>query len=158
MWAKIANMATEAGGTARFLGKPYEPNGIIKNDIEYILMLRKPGSYRKPTPEQRALSILDQADHNQGYRSIWSDISGQNRVGGHPAPFPVRLAERLIRLFSFVGDTVLDPFVGSGSTTIAAVRACRNSIGYDIAPRYIDIARDRIRAAKSEVKPILLEN
>ena len=151
LWAKIANTRTEVGGAARFLGKPYEPNGIIKNDVEYILMLRKPGKYRKPTPAQRALSILEPEEHDRGYRGIWTDIRGQNRADGHPAPYPVALAERLIRLFSFVGDTVLDPFWGSGTTSIAAARAARSSIGYELERSYLHIGERRLAREKTEV-------
>lgn len=144
LWSKIANATTEVGGTTRFLGKPYEPNGIIKNDIEYILLLRKAGGYRKPSHFQRALSILDPEEHETGYRSVWTDIPGENRKRGHPAPFPEALAHRLIGLFSFVGDTVLDPFWGTGSTTCAAIRAVRSSIGFEIEPSYILMGRERL--------------
>ncbi|HEX3086469.1 MAG TPA: site-specific DNA-methyltransferase, partial [Pyrinomonadaceae bacterium] len=110
LWYKIANAATEVEGNGSpFLGKPYEPNAIIKNDVEYILMLRKPGGYRSPTNEQRVLSLIEKDEHSQWFRAIWSDIPGSNRVRGHPAPYPVELAYRLIRMFSFVGDLVLDP-------------------------------------------------
>lgn len=144
LWSKIANANTEVGGPTRFLGKPYEPNGIIKNDVEYILLLRKPGSYRKPSSVQRALSLLDAAEHSAWYRSIWSDIRGESRKLGHPAPYPEELAYRLIRLFSFVGDTVLDPFWGTGTTTAAAIKASRNSVGIEIEPSYISIGRKRL--------------
>lgn len=66
----------EVEGNSRFLGKPYEPNGVIKNDIEYILMLRKPGGYRKPTREARLLSVIGDADHKVMFQQIWSDIMG----------------------------------------------------------------------------------
>lgn len=144
LWAKISNANTEVGGSSRFLGKPYEPNGVIKNDIECILLLRKPGSYRKPSSVQRALSLLDPAEHDAWYRSIWSDIRGESRKLGHPAPFPEELAYRLIRLFSFVGDTVLDPFWGTGTTTAAAIKASRNSIGFEIEPSYFSIGQNRL--------------
>jgi modification methylase len=156
-WSKIANMATEVGGSARFLGKPYEPNAIIKNDVEYILLLRKPGAYRKPTNAQRALSLLDPEDHRRWFRSVWSDIRGESRKAGHPAPFPVELARRLIMMFSFVGDTVLDPFWGTGSTTYAAVKAARSSVGYEIERGYLEIGRDRLRQLDSTVVPPRLE-
>ncbi|MGI9175659.1 MAG: DNA-methyltransferase [Rhodothermales bacterium] len=143
-WSKIANMATEVGGSARFLGKPYEPNGIIKNDIEYILLLRKPGSYRKPTKVQRALSLLEPDEHRRWFRSVWTDIRGESRKHGHPAPYPPELAYRLIKMFSFVGDTVLDPFWGTGSTTVAAIKAVRSSIGYEIEERYLGIGQARL--------------
>lgn len=143
-WCKIANMATEVGGSARFLGKPYEPNAILKNDVESILLLRKPGGYRKPTPKQRALSLLEPEDHRRWFRSIWSDVRGENRKRGHPAPYPVEIAARLIKMFSFVGDVVLDPFWGTGTTTVAAIQSARSSIGYEIEPRYLDMGRERL--------------
>lgn len=144
LWYKIANMATEVGGASRFLGKPYEPNAIIKNDVEYILLLRKPGGYRSPTLAQRALSLLDPEDHSRLFRSVWDDIRGENRKRGHPAPYPVEIASRLVRMFSFVGDTVLDPFWGTGSTTVAAIHNARASIGYEIEQTYLDMGRERL--------------
>lgn len=144
LWSKIANMATEVGGAGAFLGKPYEPNAIIKNDVEYILLLRKPGGYRKPSGIQRALSLLDPDEHQRFFRSIWTDVQGENRKAGHPAPFPAVIAYRLIKMFSFVGDTVLDPFWGTGSTTAGAIQAVRSSIGYDIERRYLEIGRQRL--------------
>lgn len=144
LWSKIANIATEVGGPSQFLGKPYEPNAIIKNDVEYILLFRKPGSYRKPTTVQRALSLLDPDEHRRFFRSIWTDVRGESRKAGHPAPFPVELAYRLIRMFSFVGDTVLDPFWGTGTTTLAAIEAVRSSIGFEIEEKYLDIGRARL--------------
>lgn len=144
LWYKIANAATEVEGNgAPFLGKPYEPNAIIKNDVEYILMLRKPGGYRSPTREQRALSLIEKDEHARWFRAIWDDIPGSNRLRGHPAPYPVELAYRLVRMFSFVGDVVLDPFVGTGTTTEAAISANRSSLGYEIEPAYHDMARRR---------------
>jgi DNA modification methylase len=144
LWYKIANAATEVEGNgAPFLGKPYEPNAIIKNDVEYILMLRKPGGYRSPTNEQRVLSLIEKDEHSQWFRAIWNDIPGSNRIRGHPAPYPVELAYRLIRMFSFVGDLVLDPFVGTGTTTEAAILANRSSLGYEIESVYHEMARQR---------------
>ncbi len=144
LWHKIANAVTEVEGNgAPFLGKPYEPNAIIKSDVEYILLFRKPGGYRTPTPEQRTLSLIDKADHAKWFRSIWLDVPGASTRKGHPAPFPTELAYRLIRMFSFVGDTVLDPFTGTGSTTEAAIKAYRNSIGYEIEPSYFQALRER---------------
>ncbi|MGH7652808.1 MAG: DNA-methyltransferase [Gemmatimonadaceae bacterium] len=145
LWYKIANARTEVEGNgAPFLGKPYEPNAIIKNDIEYILLFRKPGGYRSPSEEQRALSVIDKAKHAQWFRAIWSDIPGSSREKGHPAPYPEELAYRLINMFSFVGDTVLDPFLGTASTTAAAIRANRSSIGYEVEERYLQIAAARL--------------
>jgi excisionase family DNA binding protein len=156
-WSKIANMATEVGGSARFLGKPYEPNAIVKNDVEYILLLRKPGSYRKPTNSQRALSLLEPEEHRAWFRSVWTDVSGENRKAGHPAPFPKALAHRLIKMFSFVGDVVLDPFWGTGSTTLAAIDAVRSSVGFEIERKYIKLGHLRLAAAPNGTVPARIE-
>ena len=144
IWNKIANVVHEVeNGGAGFLGKPYEPNAVIKNDIEYILMERKPGGYRSPSSEARLLSIISDENHKSWFTQIWSGVTGAS-TRQHPAPYPELLAERLIRMFSFVGDTVLDPFSGSGTTTIAAVACGRNSIGYEIDDHYVALARRRI--------------
>lgn len=144
LWSKISNAATEVEGNgAGFLGKPYEPNAIVKNDVEYILLFRKPGGYRSPTPDQRVLSLIDKAEHARWFRSIWTDIPGASTRAGHPAPYPTELAYRLVRMFSFVGDTVLDPFLGTASTTEAAILANRSSIGYEIEPKYWELAKRR---------------
>jgi modification methylase len=111
LWHKIANGVTEAvGNGAGFYGKPYQPGAVVKNDIEYILFMRKGGSYRKPEQLQKALSMLTKPEMQAWWRSIWTDVKGASTRGGHPAPYPAELAERLIRMFSFAGDTVLDPF------------------------------------------------
>ncbi len=144
MWQKIANASHEVENGSSFLGKPFEPNAIVKNDIEYILMLRKHGGYRKPTEEQRRRSKLTKAEHGAWFRSVWVDVPGAS-TREHPAPYPVDLAYRLVRMFSFVGDTVLDPFLGTGTTTVAAAQASRNSIGNELDPAYIRLAVQRIR-------------
>lgn len=144
IWHKIANGATEvAGNGAGFYGKPYQPGAIIKNDIEYILFLRKGGGYRSVTPLQKALSMLTREEMNHWQRSIWTDIRGASTREGHPAPYPVALADRLVRQFSFAGDTVLDPFCGTGSTTLAAIMSGRNSIANEIESVYLDIVKRR---------------
>jgi DNA modification methylase len=146
LWHKIANGVTEAEGNgAGFYGKPYQPNAVVKNDVEYILFLRKPGSYRSVPPIKKALSMLTRQEMQSWFLSIWSDIRGASTRDGHPAPYPVELAERLIRMFSFAGDTVLDPFLGIGSTALAAAIAGRNSIGIEIEPTYLYRAVERIR-------------
>jgi DNA modification methylase len=150
-WYKIANARTEVEGNGSpFLGKPYEPNAIIKNDIEYVLLFRKPGGYRKPTNEQRMLSLIEKEQHSRWFRSIWTDIPGASRSMGHPAPYPVEIAYRLIKMFSFVGDMVLDPFSGTGTTTEAAILANRSSVGYEIEPRYHDLIKRRFAQLRRE--------
>ena len=141
IWHKIANATFEMGGTGGFLGKPYEPNAVIKNDIEYILMQRKPGGYRSPSPAARVLSLISATEHREWFRQIWTIPGASTR--DHPAPYPVELATRLVRMFSFVGDTVLDPFLGTGTTSVAAARAGRNSVGVEVDPEYLELARRR---------------
>jgi DNA modification methylase len=145
IWHKIANAVFEAEGNGGgFLGKPYEPNAVIKNDIEYLLMLRKPGGYRSPTVETRLLSLISASNHRTWFQQIWTGVTGAS-TRNHPAPFPSELAERLIRMFSFVGDTVLDPFVGTGTTSLAAANFGRNSIGVEIDEHYLALSADRLR-------------
>jgi DNA modification methylase len=143
IWYKITNIALEVENGSRFLGKPYEPNAIVKNDVEYILMQRKPGAYRSPTLAMRVLSVISEAEHRKWFRQIWQ-IPGTS-TKHHPAPFPLGLVERLIRMFSFVGDTVLDPFMGTGTTNLVASLWGRNSIGFEIDPGYFDYAKTRIQ-------------
>ncbi len=146
IWHKIANVTHEIErGTGGFLGKPYEPNAVIKNDIEFILMQRKPSGYRRPSVAARTLSLLSEADFKTHFRQIWSDISGAS-TRDHPAPFPVALANRLIRMFSFVGDLVLDPFTGTASTQVAAASCGRNSVGIEVDPVYYGKALERLQA------------
>jgi len=145
-WYKIANANYEVENGSSFLGKPYEPNAIIKNDVEYILMLRKPGGYRKPTESQRALSKLTKDEHKLWFRQFWADVPGAS-TKSHPAPFPEELAYRLVRMFSFAGDTVLDPFGGTGTTAIAALRTGRDAILVECDPEYAKDAMKRIKAA-----------
>jgi len=146
IWHKIANAVFEANGNgAGFLGKPYEPNAVIKNDIEFVLLQRKPGGYRSPTLETRLASLISAEHHRVWFQQIWSGVTGAS-TRNHPAPFPVELATRLIRMFSFVGDTILDPFIGTGTTSLAAAQTGRNSIGVEIDPAYLTHAADRIRA------------
>jgi len=147
LWFKISNRTNEAGGgSSGYYGKPYQPGAIIKNDHEHILMLRKPGGYRQTPMIQKALSMLQKDEVDGWMRPVWSDIKGASLRNGHPAPFPIALAERLIRMFSFAGDTVLDPFGGSGSTAIAAIRSGRNSVSYEIEAEYMKAAIERVRA------------
>ncbi|MDQ6727427.1 MAG: site-specific DNA-methyltransferase [Actinomycetota bacterium] len=141
IWYKIANAKYEAGGGG-FFGKPYEPNGVVKNDVEYILFQRKPGGYRRPDLPTRLLSVIPAPAHAEWIQQVWR-LSGAS-TSDHPAPFPLSLAERLIRMFSFVGDTVLDPFLGTGTTAAAAARCGRNSIASEVNPAYFTASVDRV--------------
>jgi DNA modification methylase len=146
IWHKIANAVYEVENGSSFLGKPYEPNAVIKNDIEYILMQRKHGGYRSPSLATRVLSVISADNYQRWFQQIWSGLTGAS-TKHHPAPYPLELAERLVRMFSFVGDTVLDPFAGTGTTTLAASRWGRNSVGVEVDPHYYDLMRSRLLQA-----------
>jgi DNA modification methylase len=151
IWNKIANAVYEVeNGSGGFLGKPYEPNAVIKNDIEFILMERKPGGYRAPSVSTRVLSVISAENHRKWFQQIWTDVRGAS-TREHPAPYPLELAERLVRMFSFVGDTVLDPFMGTGTTNVAALRWGRNSIGVEVDPHYFGMALRRVTEAGADL-------
>ena len=150
IWHKIANAKYEVSGGGGFLGKPYEPNAVIKNDIEFVLMQRKPGGYRSPTPQERLFSVISADNYQAWFRQIWSDIRGTSHPN-HPAPYPIEFAERVIRMFSFVGDTVLDPFMGIGTTNLGCARWGRNSVGIEVDAKYFQIARKRVAAHGSDL-------
>lgn len=149
IWHKIANANYEISNGSKFLGKPYEPNAIIKNDIEFILMQRKPGGYRQPTMRQRNLSMISKEEFGKWFQQFWNITGASTRE--HPAPFPLELAHRLVRMFSFSGDTVIDPFCGTGTTMIAAMKTGRNSIGIDIDPEYCKMAEERLCKENSDM-------
>ena len=149
IWHKIANASYEVSNGSKFLGKPYEPNAIIKNDVEFILMQRKPGGYRKPSDVQRNASRISKGEFGLWFQQIWTIPGASTKQ--HPAPFPLGLATRLVRMFSFVGDTVLDPFCGSGTSMIAALRAERNSIGIEIDPEYCRLTARYLKAESANL-------
>lgn len=157
IWHKIANAAYEVENGGGFLGKPYEPNAVIKNDVEFILMQRKPGGYRTPQDSARILSVISAKDYQKWFQQIWSGVTGAS-TKDHPAPYPVELAERLIRMFSFVGDTVLDPFMGTGTTALAASKWGRNSINFEIDAEYLSFAAKRLEGELSSLfsNPVLV--
>ncbi len=149
IWHKIANASYEVKNGSKFLGKPYEPNAIIKNDIEFILMQRKPGGYRNPTSRQRDASKIEKDSFDRWFQQIWNINGASTKL--HPAPFPLELAMRLVQMFSFTEDTVLDPFSGSGTTMIAALRTGRNSIGVKIDPEYCRMAARYLKAEAADL-------
>jgi len=150
IWHKIANAVYEVENGSGFLGKPYEPNAVIKNDIEFILMERKPGGYRSPTTAERILSLISEENYQKWFQQIWAGLTGAS-TRNHPAPFPLQLAERLIRMFSFAGDTILDPFMGTATTNLAASRCGRNSIGVEVDPHYFDMAVSRMKSDTADL-------
>jgi DNA modification methylase len=149
IWHKISNASYEVAGHSKFLGKPYEPNAIIKNDIEFVLMQRKGGGYRKPSEQQRQRSRISKDEFAQWFRQFWTLPGASTK--SHPAPFPLELAYRLVRMFSFWDDTVLDPFCGTGTTMLAAMKCARNSIGIEIDAKYCRMAANRFRREHNDM-------
>jgi modification methylase len=123
---------------------------VIKNDIEFILMERKPGGYRAPDISTKILSLISAENHKKWFQQIWTGVTGAS-TKDHPAPYPMELAERLIRMFSFAGDTVLDPFLGTGTTTVAAAKWGRNSVGFEVDSHYLTLAENRITRETSSL-------
>jgi modification methylase len=142
LWYKVANIKLEASKSSRYLGKPNLPNGVIKNDVEHIIFLKKPG-YRSPSAEMEEKSFIPTDDYVRYFRTIWDDVRGAS-LKDHPAPFPVELASRLIKMFSFAGDTVVDPFGGTGTTALAALQLGRSSFTYEVEPTYIPLIKERL--------------
>ena len=106
-------------------------------------MLRKPGGYRSPSLAARILSVIPKDRHERWFQQIWNGPGGAS-TRQHPAPYPLEIAERLVRMFSFAGDTVLDPFTGTATTLVAAGKWGRNGIGVEIEPSYVDTAEKRL--------------
>lgn len=142
IWQKVTTSNT-TGGASIMGSYPYPRNGIIKIDYEFILLFKKIGKPPKPTAEQKKQSKLTNEEWNQYFSGHWN-FPGEKQNGGHIAMFPLELPYRLIKMFSFVNETVLDPFCGSGTTTLASINLNRNSIGYEINKDFKPIIENRI--------------
>jgi len=141
IWQKATTCNTTGGATV--MGSfPYPRNGIIKLDYEFILVLKKLGKSPGVSKEIKEKSRLSQEEWNQYFHGHWN-FSGEKQ-DKHIAPFPEELPKRLIRMFSFVEDIVLDPFLGSGTTSVSAMRLDRNSIGYEINEDYLPAIKKRL--------------
>lgn len=141
IWQKTTTMNTSGGGAV--MGSfPYPRNGILKIDYEFILIFKKPGNAPKPTKEQKELSIITKDEWNKYFSSHWH-FNGAKQLG-HIAMFPEELPKRLIKMFSYYGETVFDPFVGSGTTSLAAMKLGRNSIGYEINKDYKPFIEEKL--------------
>jgi modification methylase len=147
IWQKKTTMNPSGG--ANVMGSyPFPPNGIVEIDYEFIQIFKKPGKSKKVSPEIKAASRLTKEEWKEYFAGHW--YFGGARQAGHEAMFPEELPRRLIRMFTFVGDTVLDPFLGSGTTVKAALDLGRNAVGYEINPDFLEAipkkigARDRL--------------
>jgi site-specific DNA-methyltransferase (adenine-specific) len=141
IWQKVTTTNTTGGAT--IMGSfPFPRNGILKIDYEFILLFKKQGIPPKPTKEQKELSAMTKEEWNTYFSGHWY-FAGVKQ-DGHIAMFPEELPARLIKMFAFAGDTVLDPFLGSGTTSLAARHLGRNSVGYEINPDFIPIVKDKL--------------
>ncbi|MBN1665200.1 MAG: thermonuclease family protein [Deltaproteobacteria bacterium] len=141
IWQKVTTTNTTGGAT--IMGSfPYPRNGILKIDYEFILLFKKPGNSPKPTAEQKKLSAMTKEEWNTYFSGHWN-FAGEKQ-NGHLAMFPEELPARLIKMFAFAGETVLDPFLGSGTTSLVARYLKRNSIGYEINVEYIPKIKEKL--------------
>jgi len=141
IWQKVTTTHTTGGATV--MGSyPFPRNGILKLDYEFILIFKKCGAAPKVSKEIKERSKLTKEEWNQYFTGHWN-FPGVKQ-DKHQAMFPLELPTRLIRMFSFVGDTVLDPFLGSGTTTLAARNLARNSIGYEINREFLPVIEEKV--------------
>ncbi|MFW5628713.1 MAG: DNA methyltransferase [Candidatus Cloacimonadaceae bacterium] len=148
IWQKKTTMNT-TGGASIMGSYPYPRNGIVKIDYEFILLFKKPGIAPKPTASQKEASAMTRKEWNEYFNGHWYFAGAKQNE--HLAMFPLELPTRLIRMFSFEGETVLDPFLGSGTTSLAAMRTNRKSWGYEINPKYIDVIRNKLNPEQREL-------
>jgi DNA modification methylase len=141
IWRKKTKMRT-TGGAVIMGSFPYPPNGIVELDYEYILLFKKPGEEPPFDKSVKEKSKLTKEEWKLYFSGHW-DFGGERQVH-HQAMFPEELPRRLIRMFSFVGETVLDPFVGSGTTVKVAIELNRRGIGYEIQPNFESIIREKV--------------
>ena len=148
IWQKVTTSNTTGGATV--MGSfPYPRNGILKIDYEFIMLFKKPGNPPKPNNEFKKQSAMTKDEWNTYFQGHWN--FGGARQDNHLAMFPEELPKRLIKMFSFIGDTVLDPFLGSGTTSLAAKNLDRNSIGYEINSEFLPIIKDKLSLNKKDI-------
>ena len=141
IWQKKTTM-NPSGGAVVMGSYPFPPNGIVEIDYEFIQIFKKPGKSKKVSPEIKAASRLTKEEWKEYFAGHWH-FGGVRQVG-HEAMFPEELPRRLIKMFSFEGDTVLDPFLGSGTTVKAALELGRNAVGYEINPDFLEAVPEKI--------------
>ncbi|HNY07718.1 MAG TPA: DNA methyltransferase [Bacteroidales bacterium] len=148
IWQKVTTSNTTGGGV-QMGSYPYPRNGILKLDYEFILIFKKLGDAPKPSKEQKELSIMTAEEWNTFFAGHWN-FSGA-RQGGHIAMFPEELPRRLIKMFSFVNEIVLDPFAGSGTTSLAAKNLDRNSVGFEINPEFLPMIKEKLNVNQKDL-------
>ena len=146
IWQKKTTMNTTGGATV--MGSfPYPPNGIVEIDYEFIHIFKKPGKGKRVSKEIKEVSKLTKEEWKEYFSGHWH-FGGAKQIG-HEAMFPDELPRRLIKMFTFIGDTVLDPFLGSGTTVKVALELQRNAIGYEINKDFLEIIKEKIGMEES---------
>jgi DNA modification methylase len=154
IWQKKTTMNTTGG--ANVMGSyPYPPNGMIEIDYEFILIFKKPGKGQKVPADIKEKSKLTKEEWKEFFYGHW--YFGGARQIEHEAMFPEELPKRLIKMFSFTGETVLDPFLGSGTTMKAALALGRNAIGYEINEKFLEVIKDKISGKNNLLQPYNIE-
>lgn len=154
IWQKVTTCKTTGGATV--MGSyPYPRNGMITIDYEFILLFKKLGKTPIPSKEQKEKSKLTHEEWVKYFYGHW-DFPGEKQ-NGHLAMFPEELPRRLIKMYSFVGDTVLDPFLGSGTTTKVAASLERNSVGYEVNPVFLEIIKKKL-GIEAKQKELFIQN
>jgi site-specific DNA-methyltransferase (adenine-specific) len=148
IWQKVTTSNTTGGGI-QMGSYPFPRNGILKLDYEFILVFKKLGDAPKPAKEQKELSQMTAEEWNTFFAGHWNFAGA--RQNNHIAMFPEELPRRLIRMFSFVGESILDPFVGSGTTALAARNLDRNSVGYEINSEFIPVIKDKLEVRQKDM-------
>lgn len=146
IWQKKTTMRT-TGGASVMGSFPYPRNGLLEIDYEFVLFFKKLGTSPPVSQETKEASALSKEEWRQYFTGHWN-FAGEKQNGGHVAVFPEELPKRLIKMFSFVGETVLDPFLGSGTTTKVAAALGRNSVGYEINKAYLPVIKKKIGIEK----------
>ena len=154
IWQKVTTSNTTGGGV-QMGSYPYPRNGILKLDYEFILVFKKLGDAPKPTKEQKELSKMTAAEWNTNFAGHWNFAGA--RQNNHIAMFPQELPKRLIKMFSFIGETVLDPFVGSGTTSLAAKNLDRNSIGFESNQDFIPVIKEKLEVHQKDTNGTIYE-
>ena len=149
IWQKVTTSNTTGGGV-QMGSYPYPRNGILKLDYEFILVFKKLGDAPKPTKEQKELSKMTAEEWNTFFAGHWNFAGA--RQNNHIAMFPEELPRRLIKMFSFIGETVLDPFAGSGTTSLAAKNLERNSIGFEINQEFLPIIKEKLEVHQKDMQ------
>jgi site-specific DNA-methyltransferase (adenine-specific) len=155
IWQKVTTTNTTGGGTV--MGSyPYPRNGVVRLDYEFILLFRKLGTPPRPSRERKEASRLTAEEWQTCFSGHWN-FPGE-RQHGHLAMFPQELPRRLTRMFTMVGDVVLDPFLGSGTTCLAARELGRASIGYEINPDFVPVIEGKLKGGDVELERLPLRS